>query len=385
MTHRDRAMAVLHYERYDRMPLVHFGFWGETLAKWADEGHVTREEAETWGDGNTADAIISRKLGFDFNWCNCFGPNTGMDPAFDIEVVAEFEDGRRHVRNPNGVIELSIPGVVSIPTEIDHLLKDRESWIEHYRHRYRWTSARVTQAMVRIDEERTLPYAEGGLDWLRGGQREYPYGLFCGSMLGHIRDLMGMPACCMFSMTDPGFLDEIIQTVSDVAYENVLLTLESGARFDFAHFWEDICFKNGPLVRPEFFREHVGPHYRRITGLLRSHGVDIVSVDCDGKIDALVGVWLENGVNTMFPIEVGTWDASIAPWRERYGRALRGVGGMNKTVFARDRAAVDAEVERLRPLVDLGGFIPCPDHRIAPDAQWDLVRYYCERMRKVFG
>jgi len=58
---------------------------------------------------------------------------------------------------------------------------------------------------------------------------------------------------------------------------------------------------------------------------------------------------------------------------------------MDKRVFAHDRAAVDAEIERLKPLVELGGYIPCPDHRLAPDAQWDLVCYYCERMRKVFG
>jgi hypothetical protein len=58
---------------------------------------------------------------------------------------------------------------------------------------------------------------------------------------------------------------------------------------------------------------------------------------------------------------------------------------MNKVAFTRDRAAVDAEVERMRPLVALGGFIPCPDHRISPDAEWDLVRYYCDRMRSTFG
>jgi uroporphyrinogen decarboxylase len=87
----------------------------------------------------------------------------------------------------------------------------------------------------------------------------------------------------------------------------------------------------------------------------------------------------------MFPIEVGTWNGNIAPWREKYGKELRGVGGMNKTVFARDRAAVDGEIERLKPLVELGGYIPCPDHRIAPDAEWDLVRHYCERMRETFG
>ena len=58
---------------------------------------------------------------------------------------------------------------------------------------------------------------------------------------------------------------------------------------------------------------------------------------------------------------------------------------MNKVVFARDRQAIDQEIERLRRLVDLGGFIPCPDHRIAPDGKWDLVRYYAQRMQQVFG
>ena len=86
----------------------------------------------------------------------------------------------------------------------------------------------------------------------------------------------------------------------------------------------------------------------------------------------------------MFPIEVGTWNASIAPWRKQYGRELRGVGGMNKVIFAQDRTAIDAEIERLKPLVELGGFIPCPDHRIPPDAEWDDVLYYCERMREEF-
>ena len=159
--------------------------------------------------------------------------------------------------------------------------------------------------------------------------------------------------------------------------------LDTGAEFDYAHFWEDICFKNGPLVVPSIFDEYIGPHYKRITDLLHAHGVNIVSVDCDGMIDSLIPTWIENGVNTMFPIEVGTWGANIKPWRERYGEELRGVGGMNKTVFAQDYAAVDREVERLKELIALGRYIPCPDHRIAPDAKFENVQYYCDKMQNL--
>jgi uroporphyrinogen decarboxylase len=38
-----------------------------------------------------------------------------------------------------------------------------------------------------------------------------------------------------------------------------------------------------------------------------------------------------------------------------------------------------------QPFVKLGGFIPYPDHRVVPDAGWDLVVYCCERMRAVFA
>ena len=134
-----------------------------------------------------------------------------------------------------------------------------------------------------------------------------------------------------------------------------------------------------PLVHFGFWEETI-EKWRR-----EGYGLDIISLDCDGLIDSLLPIWLENGVNTMFPIEVGTWNASIRPWREQYGRELRGVGGMNKTVFAYDYAAIDAEVDRLVSLVELGGYIPCPDHRIAPDAKWENVQYYCEQMRKKLG
>jgi hypothetical protein len=197
--------------------------------------------------------------------------------------------------------------------------------------------------------------------------------------------VMGVEGVSYLYVDDEPLFREIVDTVGDLCYRSTELALSAGNLFDFAHFWEDICYKNGPLVSPAVFREYVGPHYKRITDLVNSKGIDIISLDCDGWIDALIPVWADNGVNTMFPIEVGTWNASILPWRKKYGKGLLGVGGMNKTVFSRDRAAVDTEVERLKPLVALGGYIPCPDHRIAPDAKWDLVQYYCDRMRKAFA
>jgi len=270
----------------------------------------------------------------------------------------------------DGVVYLQKPGGGSIPAHVDYLLKNRAAWEEHFKHRFQWSDDRVNKAALESLKD--------------DGERENPLGISCGSLYGNIRTMLTFEGSCYLLADDEGLFTEIIDTCAELCYRGVEVILESGAKFDFAHFWEDICFKNGPCISPRVFEEKVGPHYKRITDLARQHGIDICSLDCDGCIDALVPTWIANGVNTMFPIEVGTWEASIAPWREQFGQELRGVGGMNKNVFARDRAAIDAEVERLRPLVELGGFIPCPDHRIAPDAEFDLVRHYCDRMRETF-
>lgn len=380
MTNRERALAVLNYQSYDKLPIVYFGFWVETLAKWHQEGHITAEEAANWSDGTPIDKSIGDKLGFDFNWYNCFSPITYLYPEFDEQVLEQMPDGSRKIVNKNGVVLMDKPGTVSIPAEIDHLLKDRSSWQEHYLHRLQFSEGRIKDARVNTGQE-YLPFEQGGLEYLQKGQWDNPLGLFCGSLFGRIRNWLGVEGVSYLYMDDEKLFGEIIDVVAELCYKTTEQVLSLGAKFDYAHFWEDICFKNGPLVIPSVFDEKVGPHYKRITKLLNDHGINIISLDCDGLIDTLVPTWLDNGVNTMFPIEVGTWDASIKPWREKYGKELKGVGGMNKNVFSRDYAAVDAEVERLKPLIELGGYIPCPDHRIAPDAKWENVQYYCQKMR----
>jgi uroporphyrinogen decarboxylase len=384
MNNRERTLAILNYENYDRLPLVHFGFWEDTLHKWAAEGHLTIEEAENWKDGSPADAAITQKLGFDFNWANCFSPLTRLLPEIEEKVLEELPDGSRKVLNEDGAIVIKKEGITSIPTEVDHLLKGRKEWEEFFLPRLQFSEERITGTTVNTGEEE-LPFSEGGLEYLQRGEWQKPLGLSCGSLYGVIRNWLGLVGSAYLQVDDPELFDEIIETVGELCYRCTARALATGARFDFGHFWEDICFRSGPLINPRVFREEVGPHYRRITDLLGQHGINIVSLDCDGKIDALVPIWLENGVNTMFPIEVGVWNASIKPWREEYGEELRGVGGMDKRVLAYDYAAIDAEVERLKPLVELGGYIPCPDHRIAPDAKWENVQYYCDKMRQTFG
>jgi hypothetical protein len=383
VTQRERTLAILNYQPYDRLPLVHFGYWGELLNKWAEEGHLMPEEAAGWADGNLIDEIISARLGFDFNWSQNFGWQTRLYPPIIKEVILKHPDGSCLVLNEDGGYVIEKVGVVSIPTEVDHILKGRKQWNDFFKPRLQFMIDRIDQTIVTIDGV-SKQFNKGGLELLLK-ERQQLYGLYCGGLIGVIRDWMGLVGMCYLMTDDEPLFDEIIETVSELTYQGVKVILESGAQFDFGHFWEDIAYKNGPLINPKMFYRKLGPHYRRITGLLHSYGITLVSVDCDGKIDSLIPTWLENGVNIMFPIEVGTWNASIIPWRKQYGRDLRGIGGVNKHIFRLERSDIDKEIDRLRPMVDLGGYIPCPDHRLPIEAKWENVQYYCDSMRKRFG
>ena len=311
MNLRENAMAILHYEKFDHYPVVSFGYWPETLEKWEAEGYITHEETMGYGgycDNSAGDRSIMKKLGFDFNWSCYVEFNSRLWPNFGHTVLEKRPDGSLLVRDPDGLLVLEKEGVTSIPAVVGTSMTGRQAWEELYLPKLKWSLERIN-----IEHMKALS---------DNPNREIPLALHCGSLIGYMRNLLGVEQLSYLYADDEDLYIEIIDTLADLCYQGAKAALETGAKFDYAHFWEDICFKNGPLVSPAVFKNYVAPHYKKITDLLAEYKVDIVSVDCDGWIDSLVPIWLEHGVNTMFPIEVGTWNGNIAPWREKYGKAL---------------------------------------------------------------
>jgi uroporphyrinogen decarboxylase len=113
--------------------------------------------------------------------------------------------------------------------------------------------------------------------------------------------------------------------------------------------------------------------------------VDVVIVDCDGDITQLAPHWLEAGVNTMFPIEIGTWGADPYYFRKKYGKEMLLIGGVDKHLLAGPLDGISREVERLAPLVEEGGYIPTPDHRVPPDVPLKHYIHYLNEAKRVWG
>lgn len=370
MTNRERALNLLHYKPVDRMPAVHFGYWHELLIEWAEQGKISMDLARSQGDGNAADRELDRLIGWDFNWQHIVGAHMGLKPGFEYKVLEVLPDGTQRVQNGSGLIEKVKPGVTSIPSEDDYLCKDREAFETLYRPKMQFDPDRVPVDYFKSFNE-TRDY-------------DSPIGLSLGSVLGEIRSMVSvMGMSYLIYDEDEDLFADLVDAYAEMQYQCVKTILETGAKFDFAHFWEDICFNSGPLLSPEIFRELCAKHYKKRTDLCHQYGIDIISLDCDGVTGQLLPVWFENGVNTMFPIEVGTWGDQFEPARKKFGPGMLGVGAMDKTVLREDKAAVDRELEKMRRLASLGGFIPCPDHRLMPGTKFELVQYYAEEIKKI--
>lgn len=123
--------------------------------------------------------------------------------------------------------------------------------------------------------------------------------------------------------------------------------------------------------------------YRRVTDFLRGHGVDIIFVDSDGNIDELIPLFLEAGINGIFPLEVQSGMDPVG-LRKKYGRDLLMSGGIDKRKLAQNKKVIETELMRKLPyLISRGGYIPHLDHIVPPDVPPGNFVYYMELKRRI--
>lgn len=367
MTDRQRFLATMHYQPRDRCPICDFGFWEETIPAWHKQGLPEWVTYVGYNGVNT-----DKFFGMD-TYAGGYSAPTGLCPEFETKVI-EDRGEYEVIQDSNGVLKLNKKVMGSIPQFLSHTLTDRASWEKHFK----WRLDPANPARYPAD------WTEARKVW-SNPDRSHPQVLWDGSFFGWIRDWMGVEEVSYLVYDDPALFEEMIETMTDCKVAVIEKLYASGAQYDACAFWEDMCYNSGPLLAPEYFKRYLVPAIRRVTSLLHRHGCDIIWVDCDGKIDALIPLWLDAGVNCMFPIEIGTWGADPVKYRRQYGQQLLMMGGFDKHILARTTREIEAEVIRLTPLVEEGGFIPFCDHRVPPDVPYKNYLFYLAAARKYWG
>ncbi|MFI5337865.1 MAG: uroporphyrinogen decarboxylase family protein, partial [Opitutales bacterium] len=179
---------------------------------------------------------------------------------------------------------------------------------------------------------------------------------------------------------EPDWVHEIMDYFTGL-YLDVFATVVAEVPVDVIHFWEDMCGRQGPLISPAHWREFMAPCYRRIHAFARQHGIAVLSVDTDGQPELIVPPMREAGVNLLFPMEVAA-GADVNAFRRKFPD-LALMGGIDKRALAIGPAAIDAEIERIRPALESGRYIPDLDHLVPDDVSWANFCHYAERLREL--
>ncbi len=358
MTDRERFNRQMHFQPVDRCFNMEFGYWKDNFRTWpifVDNGVTTNEEADVFFN---FDKIVKIE-----------GP-TWIHPRFEERVVEETPTSRIII-NPEGLYaEVPKDGHDTIPHFVRSSVQTPDDW------------KRCKEERFRLDD----PYRKVDVEALKTAHppdRDYPLGVWCGSMIGRVRDLLTLEglvyACCDY----PEMVEDMVETACQLV-ERFLDQVLGKIDFDYAGGWEDICCKNGPLVPIEFFKNVIVPRYKRISAKLHAAGIDLWYDDCDGDVRPILPLFLEGGINCLFPYEVNSC-AHPGELLDEYGKDLRIMGGVDKMQLGKDQNAIREYLESLVPYVERGGYIPFCDHRCPPNVKVEDYLYYLDLKEQMFG
>ena len=358
MTPRERFNRQMHYQSVDRCFNMEFGYWAENFQEWKmfrDNGITNNAEADRFFSFDRIDGVSG-------NWW--------MSPPFP-EVEIGRTETRRILQNADGLIaESPIDGHDTIPHYLKSSITTPDDW------------KKVKEERFRLDDPARIIDIEA-LKKYHPDDRDYPLGVFCGSMIGKIRDMLTFEGLCYAVYDYPEMVEDMVETCCQLT-EHALDQLLPHFSFDYASGWEDICYKNGPIVSVPFFRDVVMPRYKRIRKKLDQYGIDLWYTDCDGDVRPILPYLLEGGINCLFPYEVNSC-AHPGELLDQYDGRLRIMGGVDKIELGKGKEAIKVYLESLEKYVARGGYIPFCDHRCPPNVKEDDYLYYLDLKEKMFG
>jgi uroporphyrinogen decarboxylase len=147
---------------------------------------------------------------------------------------------------------------------------------------------------------------------------------------------------------------------------------------------EDMAYKEKPMVGPEMAREFLLPAWRRWTREAHEAGVALMDMDSDGRVDELIPVWIEAGMDVTDPLEVAA-GCDIVALRERHGHDIAFRQGVDKRAIAAGGEVIEEELRRVEPVVRDGGYIPGCDHGVPHDISWPDFQHYARLLAQMTG
>jgi hypothetical protein len=360
-TDLERFLDCMEYRASDRRPNHELAVWGQTIEAWRDEApDAVADFTWDWFTGEAGLGMDRREF---------IPVNYSFIPAYQPEV--QEEDDRYVVaRNSNGIVTRALKEGTAFGTRLS-----MDEYIDFPVHAPE-DFADIKRRLVAALPERLPVDMPAQVE--RWQKREHPLiaGLNCAAngFYWRAREWMGTTALSYAWYDYPDLIHEMMEFYADFIIETSRPVLER-TTLEYFCLNEDLSMKTGPLLSPASFRKFIFPHLKRMVEFFKGHGTRYFAIDTDGDPTALVPMFMDAGVDVLWPIERAS---NVCPneLRRRFGKGLRLWGGVDKRELAKDRDAIRAHLREFIPLIEEGGFIPTVDHAVPPDISWDNFRYY---------
>jgi hypothetical protein len=317
MTTRERFLAVMNFQPFDRLPLLEWaGWWDKTIDRWHDES-LPAESTDRYE--------ICSYFGLDIykqGWLSARGPDCPKPASHGSGIISD-EDGYDSIKK--------------------HLYSSDAVKAEQ------WKNLGKEQA----DGSIVVWFTLDGFFW------------FARTLLGIERHLYA-------------FYDQpdLMHRMNNDLTEWMIQSVEKICEFcspDFMTFAEDMSYNHGPMLSESLFDEFMLPYYHRIIPVLRKHNITPI-VDSDGDI-TVPAAWFEKaGIEGILPLERQS-GVDIDVLRENHPR-MKFIGHYDKMVMSKGEAAMRAEFERLMPVARGGGLVISCDHQTPPGVSLEDYRLY---------
>ena len=362
----ERFIRTISFESVDRVPVMDFGYWKETIEKWHSQGlpdYITSTE--------DVESYFGCDRGFETNLINYYGDKGpmgiewGIWPPFTKEIIEETDDTILYGGECGKILEHKTSG--SMPHQMQFPVETMKDFEE-----------KVLPRMDPWDKSRVLPDCADMLK--RGKDQGQATGIWIDGYLAWPRILMGIVNLSYAYYDEPELIHAIQRNHTDFVKGFLDMVLLK-TNVDYACFFEDMAFNSGSLVSEDIFHEFMTPYYLELIDYLRNKGVKKVLIDSDGNSIKLTDLFVEVGADGHYPCEI-TAGAFPEIIRERHPK-LALIGGLDKRALETDRSSIDKELSKIPFLLSKGGYIPSLDHRVQPGVPMENYRYYVEKKREI--
>jgi uroporphyrinogen decarboxylase len=331
-------------------------FWGETLRKWREEGHLAPGEAPV------------EHFDLDMDRAGLIRWAVQLDAWRTIEE----DDDTIVCEDGNGAVLRQTKGRAGGLEHIAFRVKERADWEEF---------ARGPLSVLNRDRIPLADYA-GRREACRAAGRHFSGDAFGPFEL--MQRLVGHETLLYAMAADPEWVRDMVDTYTEWNIGHWEVLFAEGGIPQAMWIAEDLGYKGKPFMSPRMFDELLLPAFARMIEWLHERCVPVILHSC-GYVEPLLPGLIEAGLDCLQALEVKA-GMDLPHLFDRFGDALVWFGNVDiRVVEANDRDAVDAELRsKILPVLRGGGrCLLHSDHSISPKVEYDTFRYFLDRGREL--